>query len=251
MSVSSVINTFRPCNNVFITMKIVIFVAFMLLSNAAQSNTLAAQIDYLENEWAKIYYSQTGSGKAASYKRLLNKTRALIKQNEGKAELIFWEAVLISSAAEHSDPFKALVSIETARKLLLKAIEIDPTTMQGSAYVTLGSLYYQAPGWPISFGDKNKAELFLKKALEINPNSLDANYFYADYLISQNKTSKSIQYLKKTINLPIRQNQIFSDNELKAIALKTIKTIKTINEDRNNLPKEAWANLTTSFELSE
>ncbi|MBS3952897.1 MAG: hypothetical protein KGZ88_08115 [Methylomicrobium sp.] len=229
-------------------MKTVIFVAFMLLSNTAHSNKLAAQIDYIESEWAKIYYSPTESDKALSYKTLLSKTRSLLKQNKEASDLLFWEAVLISSAAEHSAPLNALASIETARKLLLKAIEIDPNTMQGSAYVTLGSLYYQAPGWPISFGDKNKAEFFLKKALEINPYSLDANYFYADYLISQNKPIKAIQYLKKTLELPIRQNQSFADNQIKAIALKSIKTL---NDDRKNLPKKAWANLTTSFPLSE
>ncbi|MDO8939941.1 MAG: TRAP transporter TatT component family protein [Methylicorpusculum sp.] len=229
-------------------MKIVIFVAFALLSNAAQSNSLSAQIDFLEGEWAKIYYSPASSNKAARYNNLLHKARTLKQENKNASELLFWEAVLISSAAEHSDPLNALNSIEKARKLLLKAIEIDPKTMQGSAYVTLGSLYYQAPGWPISFGDKNKAELFLKKALEINSNSIDANYFYADYLISENKPIKAIEYLKKTIHLPIRQNQSFADNQLKAIALKTIKTI---TDDRNNLPKNAWANLTTSFPLSE
>ncbi|MCD2450100.1 TRAP transporter TatT component family protein [Methylicorpusculum oleiharenae] len=229
-------------------MKIVTLVAFMLLTNTAHSNNVASQIDYLESEWAKIYYSPKGLDKASSYCKLLKKTRTLKKQNAKTADLLFWEAVVISSAAEHSDPLKALTSIETARKLLLKAIEIDPNTMQGSAYVTLGSLYYQAPGWPISFGDKNKAEFFLKKALEINPHSLDANYFYADYLISQNKPIKAIQYLKKTLELPIRQNQSFADNQIKAIALKSIKTL---NDDRSNLPKKAWANLTTTFPLSE
>jgi tetratricopeptide (TPR) repeat protein len=229
-------------------MKTVIFVALMLLSNTAHSNNLAAQIDYIESEWAKIYYSPTESDKALNYKTLLNRTRSLLKQNKEASDLLFWEAVLISSAAEHSDPLNALASIETARKLLLKTIEIDPNTMQGSAYVTLGSLYYQAPGWPISFGDKNKAEEFLKKALKINPNSLDANYFYADYLILQNKPIKAIEYLKKTLQLPIRENQSFADNQLKAIALKTIKSL---NKDRNNLPKNAWANLTTSFPLNE
>jgi hypothetical protein len=33
------------------------------------------------------------------------------------------------------------------------------------------------PGWPIAYGDTNKADALLKKALVINPNTIDANYF--------------------------------------------------------------------------
>jgi hypothetical protein len=55
---------------------------------------------------------------------------------------------------------------------------IDPRALQGSAYTSLGSLYYQVPGWPIGFGDDKRAEAMLLKALEINPDGIDPNYFY-------------------------------------------------------------------------
>jgi len=37
--------------------------------------------------------------------------------------------------------------------------------MDGSAFVTLGSLYSMVPGWPIAFGNDLKAEQSLKKAM--------------------------------------------------------------------------------------
>ena len=51
---------------------------------------------------------------------------------------------------------------------MLKAIEINPQAMDGSAYVTLGTLYYMAPKWPIGFGDEATAQKMLQTALKIN-----------------------------------------------------------------------------------
>ena len=39
------------------------------------------------------------------------------------------------------------------RRALEQALAIDATALEGSAFTTLGSLYYQVPGWPIGFGD--------------------------------------------------------------------------------------------------
>ncbi|QTG98208.1 tetratricopeptide repeat protein, partial [Vibrio furnissii] len=63
----------------------------------------------------------------------------------------------------------ALSLVKEAKVLLEQVIETAPETLDGSAYTSLGSLYYQVPGWPIGFGDDDKAEAMLQKALEINP----------------------------------------------------------------------------------
>ena len=47
--------------------------------------------------------------------------------------------------------------------------------LDGSAYNSLGVLYYKVPGWPVGFGDKAKARELLQKALAINPKGIDAN----------------------------------------------------------------------------
>ena len=41
------------------------------------------------------------------------------------------------------------------------------------------------PGWPIGFGDKKKAEEYLKKALAANPDGIDPNFFYGDFLLDK------------------------------------------------------------------
>jgi len=41
-----------------------------------------------------------------------------------------------------------------------------------------------------AFGDHDKAAKLLKKALEMNPNGIDPNYFYADLLFEQKSTAR-------------------------------------------------------------
>ena len=53
-----------------------------------------------------------------------------------------------------------------AKKLFERAIKLDPAAMDGSAYTSLGSLYYQVPGWPVGFGDDDKAKEMLLKGLD-------------------------------------------------------------------------------------
>ncbi|MFW5386410.1 MULTISPECIES: hypothetical protein [unclassified Yersinia (in: enterobacteria)] len=49
--------------------------------------------------------------------------------------------------------------VKDAKVKLELAIKLDANALDGSAYTSLGTLYYQVPGWPIGFGDKKQAEL--------------------------------------------------------------------------------------------
>ncbi len=81
-----------------------------------------------------------------------------------------------------------------------------------------------------------KAERLLKKGLEINPKSIDSNYFYADYLLTKNKVNEAQKYFQLAINAPIRPEQQFADEQLKKeafIALKNTQQSK-LDSGRNN-----------------
>ena len=101
--------------------------------------------------------------------------------------------------------------------------------------MVLGTLYYMTPSWPFSFGDNEKAQQFLKRALKINPNSIDANYFYADYLLTENDKQQAITYFKKALKIPNRKNQPYADSQLKQEAKKALNRIKdrTFNTKKN------------------
>lgn len=192
-----------------------LFVVFLLLfSNSVYAVNLANAINNLEREWAAVYYNNPESKPALNYQGLLNKANSLAKQFPDRAEPLLWQAIIIASSADKHPPIQALEEISRAHDLLMHVINMTPDGMNGSAHVTLGTMYYMAPAWPVSFGDNNKAEELLTEALKINPDSIEANYFYGDFLLTQNLPEIAANYFKKAIAAPVRKTQQFADKSL-------------------------------------
>ena len=95
-------------------------------------------------------------------------------------------------------------------------MEIDPMALNGSAYTSLGALYYQVPSWPIAFGSSKKARRFLEKAIEINPNGIDSNYFYGDFLMGEKDYVSARLALKKAMEAPARPGRELADSGRRA-----------------------------------
>lgn len=100
--------------------------------------------------------------------------------------------------------------------------------MDGSAHTNLGILYYKVPGFPISFGNKNKAKSYLLEGIKLNPQGITSNYFYADFLISQGRYSDTIPFLKKALAAPNRNNRPIADEGCR----KEIKVALTLAKSK-------------------
>ena len=53
------------------------------------------------------------------------------------------------------------------------------------------------PGWPLGFGDDAKAASILTKALTLNPDGIDSNYFYALFMMDSKDFVAAEGYLLK------------------------------------------------------
>ncbi len=221
-------------------MKKTTFVALLLLSSQCIAENLSGSLQYLESEWAFIYYNMPKQKQGPAYSTLLDKAINLSRQNPNKAEPIIWEAIIKASNADHQDAVSALQAIHEARDLLLKAIAINPQAMDGSAYVTLGTLYYMTPKWPIGFGDEKTAQKMLETALKITPNGIESNYFYGDFLLSNNNVKQAEKYFQLAIAAPVRKEQFYADNKLKEQAKLALENTK---ERRRNAEKNLFASL--------
>jgi Tfp pilus assembly protein PilF len=67
------------------------------------------------------------------------------------------------------------------------------------------------PGWPIGFGDKDKARAMLQKALTLNPDGMDPNFFYGDFLMRQKDYKGATVALEKARKAPPRPERPLAD----------------------------------------
>ncbi len=197
----------------------------------------------LEDEWAEIFYRLPSSQQAEKFENLLARVHALSGQYPKKADPLILEAIVLCTYAAADVGLSSLSLVSEARKLLIKAIDIDPRAMEGSAYITLGNLYYRLPGWPISFGDNDSARQYLEAALKLYPNALDSNYFYGDFLLHQGEYDKALIYLEKAEKAPIRPYMLLSDTKLKEEVREALKAAREKREGYGGF----FSNFLTSF----
>lgn len=185
-----------------------VMVALPSLSRSADPD---AGIADLQRSWAVIQYQTPAQAREARFESLAGKAHSLTADYPNWAETHIWEGIILSSWAGAKGGIGALQIAKQAKNEFEQALRIDPKALDGSALNSLGVLYYKVPGWPLGFGDDKKAEELLHKALEINPDGIDPNYFYADYLVYRDRKAEAVPYLEKALKAPARPGREVAD----------------------------------------
>jgi tetratricopeptide (TPR) repeat protein len=183
----------------------------------ADDASFNAELLAIQQAWAKVNYeTPAGDARTQAFEALEKRAEKFTQQNPARAEALIWEGIVESSYAGAKGGLGALSLCKEARGNLEAALKINPKALDGSAYTSLGTLYYKVPGFPLGFGDHDKAGKLLTKALELNPNGIDPNYFYAEYLFGQDRYREALQYLEKAARAPARPGRETADKGRRA-----------------------------------
>lgn len=192
----------------------------------ALDQTGAQHLHDLQQQWAHIQYQLPKDQRAGAFEKLASEAAAFVRQNPHTPEPLIWDGIINSSWAGATGGLSALGKVKAAKASLEKAIALDPRALQGSAYTSLGTLYDQVPGWPIGFGDDDKADTLLRQALKINPAGIDSNYFWGDHLVRQKRYSEARAALHKALQAPPRPGRELADEGRRADINALLDTIK-------------------------
>lgn len=187
-----------------------LFVLAFSFNTAYAASSMDASIAQLQHEWATANYLIPEKDREGALEKLVKEAHLVTQSNPGRAEPLIWEGIITSTLAKYQSLFSAGGTAKAARDLLLRAEKIDPNALDGSALTSLGSLYYKVPRFG-SFGDYDKAREYLERGLKVNPNGIDQNYFYADFLLERGDYAKAIEYFKKAQNAPARPGREDAD----------------------------------------
>ncbi|WP_456490373.1 tetratricopeptide repeat protein [Marinobacter nauticus] len=192
-------------------MKWIVMVLAGVMAMPLWAQDMQAELAQIQQRWAQIQYQLPDDDKEKAFEALAKEAETFVADYPGRAEPLIWQGIVLSTYAGAKGGLGALGLVKEARASLEAALKIAPEALDGSAYTSLGSLYYQVPGWPLGFGDDEMARKYLQKSLAINPDGIDANYFFGDFLAEQDEPQRARVYLEKVLAAPPRPGREVAD----------------------------------------
>jgi tetratricopeptide (TPR) repeat protein len=172
--------------------------AFGSVVRASDNAAMDSDVRRLDDGWAHIRYQVNDrSQQYAQLDKLAEQAAQVSARYPGQADPLLWQGIVVSEEAARATVFKQLGLASSAREILERARAISPRNT--GVLMTLGVLYYKVPGFPIGFGSTQKARSLLQTALSQDPNGLDANFFYADFLSAQGDKANARAYLARAL----------------------------------------------------
>jgi tetratricopeptide (TPR) repeat protein len=165
----------------------------------------------LQREWEEVKYRKPKADQEKAFEALAQTAGTVRAKYTDRADAEIWYGIIVSSYAGAKGGLGALSLAKDAKQAFEHALAVDPKALAGSAYTSLGSLYYQVPGWPIGFGDDKKAREMLEAALKLNPDGIDPNYFYGDFLYRKGDYAGARKALEHALKAPARPDRPLAD----------------------------------------
>ncbi len=185
--------------------------AALALSSLAHAGTVEEEVVQLQHDWEVIRYQTPASEREKRFEALAARAHQIVESQPQRAEPLVWEGIIVSSWAGEKGGLGALGLVKRAKAMYESAIQLDGKALDGSAYNSLGVLYYKVPGWPVGFGDKKRAKELLEQALALNPRGIDPNFFYGEYLLETGHAAEAVTYLERALQAPARPGRQVAD----------------------------------------
>ena len=214
----------NPTLKTLLTLAAATTLAWPLAGTAAPVDDAVTE---LQRDWEVIRYQTPSAEREKRFEALAGKAHQLSVTYPGRSEPLVWEGIVVSSWAGEKGGLGALSLVKQAKAIYEQAIQIDGKALDGSAYNSLGVLYYKVPGWPLGFGDKDKAKELLQKALALNPQGIDPNYFFGEYLVETRHADEAVPYLERALQAAPRPGRQVADSGRREEARALLAKIKS------------------------
>ena len=163
---------------------------------------------------------------------LADEAADILQRHQSEPDAMIWLEIIVSEQAaianENGSPWKALGCAKRARDILETVENIDAVTMEAAAPTTLGVLYHRVPGFPIGFGDDDKARHYLQEATKNAPNGFDANVFYGVFLYEHKEYAEAERILKHALMLPTLADRPIWDRSQRSVVRELLTKVHSV-----------------------
>lgn len=163
---------------------------------------LRIDIRYLEERMREVSRYNSIS-LSSEFESLLLEVDRLFLEYPDAAEVWGISGIIKYNYQSEMEDVIQLELAEAAKNDLETAIAMDPNVMDGAPYIYLGNLYQTSAPWPTGFRDEERAEELLRRAVSMNPDDHDANYYLGRLLLRRGETEEGREYLETALDAPV------------------------------------------------
>ena len=175
---------------------------------APQAPSMRDGVNHIRAGWEHISYEVRGSStQTRQLDQLASQAAQLVARYPNQPEPLLWQGIVVSEQANRANILHQLGLARRAYGILQRAYAINPDAANGAVAMSMAVLLYKVFGAPIGFGDDARAGQLLRRALQLDADGLDANYFYADYLHDQGDDTGAARYARRALQAPHDANR--------------------------------------------
>ena len=137
----------------------------------------------------------------------------------------FWYASNLGYLGMCRGVLASLASIDPFRKSMDVVLRENEKFFFAGPHRALGRLYQQAPGWPISIGNKNKAAEHLERAVELFPDFVVNRLYLAEFYVETGKKDSARAHLEWCTKVALKPEHLREDGVYKEQAATLLKRI--------------------------
>lgn len=117
----------------------------------------------------------------------------------------YWYASLTGRIGQTRGILQSLFMVKPMKEALHRVLELDP--QYASAYYVLSMLYMEAPGWPLSIGNKNLSLENALRSVELEDDNYDFLFNLAQVYLDHNEKRKAQEILEDLLEHPEVQTE--------------------------------------------
>ena len=131
------------------------------------------------------------------YEKGLDYAERLLAQEPNGVAGHYWKALHLSGLADIGSQLQGFKLLPQIMEELKRVLTLDETYDDAGGHRVLGRIYFEAPGWPISVGDKKKSLQHLETAGRLAPENSTNHLYLAETWLAMGRKDEARIELEK------------------------------------------------------
>ena len=111
----------------------------------------------------------------------------------------YWKAMNLSGLADVGTRMQGFKLLPKIMEELKRVLALNESYDEAGAHRVIGRIYFEAPGWPISVGDKKKSLEHLSTAVRLAPANSSNHLYLAETLLDQGNKPQAREEFEKVL----------------------------------------------------